>query len=92
MLIFLQNMSLLLSKTPQTDIKNHVLPMVYRALESNTPQIQELTLNILPTFASLLDYPSMKNAIVPRIKKLCLGTSSLSVSHFTKAGVTILQL
>lgn len=39
-LIFLQNMNLLLSKTPQADIRNHVLPMVYRSLESNTPQIQ----------------------------------------------------
>ena len=42
MLIFLQNMNLLLQKTPQNDIKNHVLPMVYRALEANTLQIQVL--------------------------------------------------
>ena len=39
-LLFLQHMNLLLSKTPQNDIRNHVLPMVYRALESGTPQIQ----------------------------------------------------
>ena len=39
-LIFLQNMNLLLSKTPQADIRNHVLPMVYRSLECDTPQIQ----------------------------------------------------
>ena len=43
--------------------------------------LQELCLNIIPTFANLIDYTSMKNALVPRIKKLCLGTSSLSVSY-----------
>ena len=40
MLIFLQNMSLLLSKTAPTDIRNHVLPMIARALEANQQQIQ----------------------------------------------------
>lgn len=79
LLIFLQNMTLLLGKTSATDIKNHVLPMVYHALESNDPQIQELVLNITPTFANLIDYTSLKNSIVPRIKKMCLATSSLSV-------------
>lgn len=79
LLIFLQNMTLLLGKTSATDIKNHVLPVVYHALESNDPQIQELVLNITPTFASLIDYTSLKNSIVPRIKKMCLATSSLSV-------------
>ncbi|XP_014768329.1 SCY1-like protein 2 isoform X1 [Octopus bimaculoides] len=79
LLIFLQNMTLLLSKTSSSDIKNHVLPMVYHALESNDPQIQELVLNIIPTFASLIEYTSLKNCIIPRIKKMCLATSSLSV-------------
>ncbi|GAB1598827.1 SCY1-like protein 2 [Argonauta hians] len=79
LLIFLQNMTLLLSKTSPTDIKNHVLPMVYQALESNDPQIQELVLNIIPTFASMIEYTSLKNCIIPRIKKMCLATSSLSV-------------
>lgn len=79
LLIFLQNMTLLLSKTNSSDIKNHVLPMVYHALESNDPQIQELVLNIIPTFASLIEYTSLKNCIIPRIKKMCLATSSLSV-------------
>ena len=40
---------------------------------------QELCLNIIPTFASLVDYTALKNSIVPRIKKLCLTTNTLSV-------------
>ncbi|KAL8221735.1 UNVERIFIED_CONTAM: SCY1-like protein 2, partial [Gekko kuhli] len=79
LLIFLQKMDLLLTKTPPDEIKNSVLPMVYRALEAPSIQIQELCLNIIPTFANLIDYPSMKNALIPRIKSACLQTSSLAV-------------
>ncbi|XP_068128911.1 SCY1-like protein 2 [Hyperolius riggenbachi] len=79
LLIFLQKMDLLLTKTPADEIKNSVLPMVYRALEAPSIQIQELCLNIIPTFANLIDYPSMKNSLIPRIKSACLQTSSLAV-------------
>lgn len=40
LLIFLQKMDLLLTKTPPEEIKNSVLPMVYRALEAPSVQIQ----------------------------------------------------
>lgn len=79
LLIFMQKMDLLLKLTPAEDVKSDVLPMLYRALESDAQQIQELCLSILPTFASLVDYPSMKNALLPRIKKLCVTTQLVSV-------------
>ena len=62
----MQKMELLLQKTPPEDVKSDVLPMVYRALETETasPQIQELCLVRVPDFASLVDYPAMKNALV----------------------------
>lgn len=73
LLIFMQRMELLLQKTPPEDVKSDVLPMIYRALEAEAaPQIQELCLSVIPSFASLIDYPAMKNALMPRIKKLCL--------------------
>lgn len=73
LLIFMQRMELLLQKTPAEDVKSDVLPMIYRALEAEAaPQIQELCLSVIPSFASLIDYPAMKNALMPRIKKLCL--------------------
>ena len=40
MLLLLQKMDLLLTKTPQHDIKAHILPMIYRALESQNQVIQ----------------------------------------------------
>lgn len=79
LLIFMQKMDLLLKLTPAEDVKTDVLPMLYRALESDAQQIQELCLSILPTFASLVDYPSMKNHLLPRIKKLCISTQLISV-------------
>ena len=47
----MQRMEMLLSKTPPSDVKSDVLPMVYRALESDTAQIQELCLSMVPAFA-----------------------------------------
>jgi SCY1-like protein 2 len=79
LLIFMQKMDLLLKLTPAEDVKTDVLPMLYRALESDAQQIQELCLSIIPTFASLVDYPSMKNHLLPRIKKLCVGSQLVSV-------------
>ncbi|GAB0086523.1 SCY1-like protein 2 [Sergentomyia squamirostris] len=79
LLFFLQKMDLLLKLTPAEDVKTDVLPMLYRALEADAQQIQELCLSVLPNFASLVDYPSMKNACIPRIKKLCTSTKILSV-------------
>ncbi|XP_042909233.1 SCY1-like protein 2 isoform X2 [Parasteatoda tepidariorum] len=78
-LIFMQKMELLLSKCSKPVITNHVLPMIYKALESDAQQIQELCLSIIPKFANLIEYSAMKNALLPRIKKLCNGTSYLSV-------------
>ncbi|KAJ8299631.1 hypothetical protein KUTeg_023691 [Tegillarca granosa] len=79
LLIFMQNMNLLLKKTPQADIRNHVLPMIHQALESDSPQLQEICMNIIPTFAELVEFSSLRNSIVPRIKKLCLSTSTLTI-------------
>ncbi|CAG9769647.1 unnamed protein product [Ceutorhynchus assimilis] len=79
LLIMLQRMELLLKLTPAEDVQQHVLPMLYRGLDSDSPQIHELCLSILPTFAGLLDHANVKNSLLPRIKKLCLNTSTLSV-------------
>ncbi|KAM7362217.1 SCY1-like protein 2 [Cochliomyia hominivorax] len=79
LLIFMQKMDLLLKLTPAEEVKLHVLPLLYRSLECDMPQIQELCLNVLPTFSTLIDYNAMKNAVIPRIKKLCLMSSNVSV-------------
>ncbi|XP_075145602.1 SCY1-like protein 2 [Haematobia irritans] len=79
LLIFMQKMDLLLKLTPAEEVKLHVLPLLYRSLECDMPQIQELCLNVLPTFSTLIDYNAMKNSVIPRIKKLCLVSTNVSV-------------
>jgi SCY1-like protein 2 len=79
LLIVLRNMTLVLSKTPPTDIKEHILPMVCRALESDQVEIQELCLTTLPSFANLLDTQTIKHQLIPRIRKLVLESSITSV-------------
>ncbi|XP_065191489.1 SCY1-like protein 2 [Sycon ciliatum] len=79
MLLLLQKMDLLLTKTAQHDVKHHILPMIYRALESGNQVIQELVVTILPNFASMVDYSSLKHHMVPRITNLCLSTSFLKI-------------
>ncbi|XP_065830467.1 SCY1-like protein 2 [Oscarella lobularis] len=79
LLIFLQKMDLLLTKTPPDAIRSDVLPMIIRALASPSAQIQELCISVLPTFANMIDYSSMKHAILPKLKSLCLETNSLKV-------------
>ncbi|XP_062122093.1 LOW QUALITY PROTEIN: SCY1-like protein 2 [Drosophila sulfurigaster albostrigata] len=79
LLIFMQKMDLLLKLTPAEEVKQSVLPLLYRSLECDMPQIQELCLGVLPTFSTLIDYNAMKNAVIPRIKKLCLNSNNVSV-------------
>ena len=78
--IFMKYMELLLQKTPPDITKSDVLPLIYGSLESDSPQVQELCLAIIPSFAGLIDYPAMKNSLLPRIRKLVIATPSLSVS------------
>ncbi|RUS85529.1 hypothetical protein EGW08_006737, partial [Elysia chlorotica] len=78
-LMFLQNMNLLLSKTPTQQIQTYVFPLIFAALEADNSQIQELCLGIIPTFADLIEYSTLKKSLVPRIKKLCLATTVLKV-------------
>jgi hypothetical protein len=40
-----------------------------------------MVLNVIPNFAPMVDYTLMKNSVIPRIKTLCLQTSSLAVSN-----------
>ena len=73
-------MELLLNKckSHQDSIKSHILPMLCCCLENNSTEVPELCLKTLPTVAHLIDQASMKNSIIPRIKKLFNSTSQLS--------------
>ncbi|CAF0763821.1 unnamed protein product [Didymodactylos carnosus] len=79
LLVLMRNMNLMLTKTPPEDIKQHILPVVYNALDAESVQVQELCLAIIPSFAHLIDLQAMKYSILPRIKTICYNTITLSV-------------
>uniref|UniRef100_A0A182XWF5 Uncharacterized protein n=1 Tax=Anopheles stephensi TaxID=30069 RepID=A0A182XWF5_ANOST len=79
MLIFFQNLEVLLKVCPSEEIRASVLPLVYKALESKSQQIQELCLSIIPSVVVHLDKSTIKSGLVPRIKTLCSGTNLVSV-------------
>lgn len=79
LLILVQNIELLLKLTPSEDLQADVLPMLYRALETDTQQIQEMCLAFLPAYASNVDYRTIKNGILPRIRNLCLSSQNTKI-------------
>uniref|UniRef100_A0A182JHL9 Uncharacterized protein n=1 Tax=Anopheles atroparvus TaxID=41427 RepID=A0A182JHL9_ANOAO len=79
MLIFFQNLDVLLKVCPSEEVRASVLPLVYKALESKSQQIQELCLSIIPSLVVHLEKPTIKSGLVPRIKALCSGTNLVSV-------------
>lgn len=78
-LIFLQNLTIMMSKCPENEFKSYILPMMNRALEVDNRQTQELCLKILPTIAHMMAFSTLKNIIVTRLKKLCLSSSIVDI-------------
>ena len=80
-IILMQNMDFLVSKfkSKPESLREHILPLIYRSLDSEAQQIQELCLSVVPSMAHLIDYTAMKNSLLPRLKNICLNTKLLSV-------------
>lgn len=79
LLILVQNIALLLRQTPADHLQADVLPMLYRALETDTQQIQEMCLSILPALAANVDYSTIKNGILPRIRTLATSSQNVKI-------------
>ncbi|XP_043260358.1 SCY1-like protein 2 [Colletes gigas] len=81
-LVLMQHVDLLLKLCTTEVIKTDIVPMLLRALESEWEQLQELCLSALPNIITMIDGPVIKNAILPRMKKICLhgkGSNSKSL-------------
>ncbi|XP_012216452.1 SCY1-like protein 2 [Linepithema humile] len=72
-LVLMQHVNLLLKLCPTDVIKTDIVPMLMRALESEWEQLQELCLSALPNIVTMIKGPVIKNAILPRMKKICLS-------------------
>lgn len=76
----MQQVNLLLKLCPTEVIKTDIVPMLLRALESEWEQLQELCLSALPNIVMMIEGPVIKNAILPRMKKICLSPGKKSSS------------
>ncbi|XP_053684218.1 SCY1-like protein 2 [Sabethes cyaneus] len=79
LLIFMNNIELLIKLIPTSEMEAIILPIAYRALESSSQQIQELCLRVIPSFGHLVNFQCMKNSLLPRIKNVCLHSCNVSV-------------
>ncbi|RUS25670.1 hypothetical protein BC938DRAFT_471808 [Jimgerdemannia flammicorona] len=96
LLVLLEKLDLLQQKTPREVFRdgmlvqemfsvailmNYVMPLIYAALETPVPAIQEKALKVIPTLTESLDYTTIKGSLFPRA--LFVQTTILSVKVST---------
>lgn len=90
-LIIFSKMELLINKSKSSPdfIRDCILSLMSRSLDLRLPdsvttpqlisQLNEMCLKTIPLVGQLIDSLAIKKTLLPKIKKLCLGTSSLSI-------------
>lgn len=79
MLMFVSELETLIPKAEDGYIRDHVVPMLCRALDSTVPEILDTVLNKIVDQASLFEYRILKQVILPRVNKLILTPPQPSV-------------
>ncbi|XP_076272847.1 SCY1-like protein bma isoform X2 [Rhynchophorus ferrugineus] len=64
----LENLHIILEKTPREEVQTEVLPMLYNALDGTTIQVQNAALIAVTNVSEYLDEASIKRIILPKIK------------------------
>eukprot|EP00912_Choanoflagellata_sp_UC4_P000574 UC4_evm1s355 len=87
-MLLLKNMELLMKMTPPDKARDHVLPMVYRAIESGNPEVQEMAVVVLPSFKHAVEYSVLKSEILPRVGLQALkgSTTDLRINSLVCIG------
>ncbi|KAM3579406.1 Protein kinase domain-containing protein ppk32 [Umbelopsis sp. WA50703] len=83
MIVLLEKLDVFQKKTPRETFRDDVMPMIYAALETPVPVVQEKALRIIPVLAESLDYTTVKNSLFPRVQSLFVTTTVLSVKVST---------
>ncbi|XP_076052800.1 SCY1-like protein bma [Oratosquilla oratoria] len=66
----LENIHIILQKTPQEDIATDILPIIYSALESSTGQVQVAAVVASSNASEFLEVESIKKTVLPRTKAI----------------------
>ncbi|XP_039287541.1 SCY1-like protein 2 [Nilaparvata lugens] len=64
----LENLHIILEKTPRDDIRSEVLPMLYNGFESTTIQVQSAALVAVTNVSEYLDETSIRRMVLPKMK------------------------
>ncbi|KAG6897837.1 hypothetical protein C0992_010325 [Termitomyces sp. T32_za158] len=83
MLTLLDNLGMLQSKTEKHVFREHVLPLVYNALESEHAIVQERALKTIPDLCETIDYAEVQGVLFPRVALVFTKTRILSVKVAT---------
>ncbi|KAH9180355.1 other/SCY1 protein kinase [Lactarius sanguifluus] len=83
MLTLLDNLNTLQKKTEKTVFREHVLPLVYNALESEHAAVQERALGVVPGLCESIDYAEVRGVLFPRVAVVFTQTRLLSVKVAT---------
>uniref|UniRef100_A0AAV1VD63 Protein kinase domain-containing protein n=1 Tax=Peronospora matthiolae TaxID=2874970 RepID=A0AAV1VD63_9STRA len=79
MLMFVSELETLIPKAEDGYIRDHIVPMLCRALDSTVPEILDTVLNKIVDQASLFEYRILKQVILPRVNKVILSPPQPSV-------------
>ena len=79
MLMFATNLNVIIPKADDAFIRDHVVPMLCRCLDSSVPEILDTVLNKIVDQANLFEYRILKQTILPRVTKLILQPPQMSV-------------
>ncbi|KAJ3202881.1 hypothetical protein HDU82_007002 [Entophlyctis luteolus] len=81
LILLLSRMDIFVKRCSSSEIfKQDVMPMLYGALETNVPQIQEQAIKGIPMLLPSLDFTTTKSEVFPRVMILYTSqTSSLGI-------------
>ncbi|CAM1318602.1 Uncharacterised protein g6973 [Pycnogonum litorale] len=75
----LENLDIVMKKTPKNDIKSDVLPMLYNAFDSSTPQVQCAALHAVSSISEHLEENAVRKMVLPRTKHVFENNSGIKV-------------
>ncbi|KAG8195910.1 hypothetical protein JTE90_001145 [Oedothorax gibbosus] len=75
----LENLDIIMKKTPKSDMKSEVLPMLYNAFDSSTPQIQCAALHAVAQTADYLEDTAVRKMVLPRTKQVFENNNGIKV-------------
>lgn len=78
-LILLDSLSILQSKSTPQVFREDVMPLIYFALESDLPSLQEKSLKVIPGLCESLEYTHVKQVLFPKVTMVFSKTTLLSV-------------